>query len=39
MLADDADAAQRMLDDVDRQMRAAGWDDMREWKRQAGIAA
>jgi hypothetical protein len=37
-LSDDPDAAQRMLDDVDRRMRSAAWDDMREWKRQAGIA-
>jgi len=37
-LSDDREAAQRMLDEVDRRMRAAGWDDRREW-RQAGIAA
>jgi hypothetical protein len=38
-LGNDPQAAQRMLDDVDRRMRAARWDDMREWKRQAGVAA
>jgi len=39
MLGDDPDAAQRMLDIVDRRMRRARWDDMRQWKRHAGIAA
>jgi hypothetical protein len=38
-LGDDAEAAQRLLDDVDRRMRAAGWDDMRQWKRENGVAA
>jgi hypothetical protein len=38
-LGDDAEAAQQMLDDVDRRMRRARWDDMSEWKRQVGIAA
>jgi hypothetical protein len=39
MLSDDAAIGQRMLDAVDRRMRRAGWDDMRSWKRQAGVAA
>jgi uncharacterized protein YdaU (DUF1376 family) len=39
MLSDDAAEAQRMLDAVDRRMRQAGWDDMRQWKAQRGIAA
>jgi len=29
----------RLCNDVDARMRAAGWDDMREWKRGNGIAA
>jgi hypothetical protein len=28
-----------MLDAVDRRMRRSGWDDMAQWKRQAGVAA
>jgi hypothetical protein len=39
MLSDDAAIAQRMLDAIDRRMRRSGWDDMRGWKQQAGIAA
>lgn len=33
-LADDATEGQRMFDAVDRRMRAAGWDDMREWRQR-----
>ena len=29
---------QAMFDAVDHRMRAEGWDDMRDWKRQHGIA-
>jgi predicted nucleic acid-binding Zn ribbon protein len=32
------EAAQRVFDEVDLRMRRSGWDDMREWKRQRGIA-
>jgi hypothetical protein len=39
MLGDDAAEAQRMLDATDGRMRRAGWDDMRAWKAQHGIAA
>jgi uncharacterized protein YdaU (DUF1376 family) len=39
MLGDDPAEAQRMLDAVDRRMRAARWDDMRAWKAQHAIAA
>jgi hypothetical protein len=39
MLGDDAAVAQSMFDAVDRRMRQAGWDDMRQWKAQHGIAA
>jgi uncharacterized protein YdaU (DUF1376 family) len=39
MLGDDAAEAQRMLDATDGRMRRAGWDDMRQWKAQHGIAA
>jgi hypothetical protein len=39
LLGDDLAEGQRMLDAVDRRMRRSGWDDMREWKRQHGIAA
>jgi hypothetical protein len=39
MLDDDPAVAQHMLDATDARMRAAGWDDMRQWKRQHGIAA
>jgi hypothetical protein len=38
-LGDDPAAAKRMLDDTDRRMRRARWDDMRAWKHQRGIAA
>jgi hypothetical protein len=30
---------QEIFDAVDRRMRRAHWDDMREWKRQNGVAA
>lgn len=36
--SEDTEEAQRWLDFLDGQMRRAGWDDMREWKRQSGIA-
>jgi hypothetical protein len=39
MVDDDPAVAQRALDDTDRRMRGAGWDDMRAWKRENGIAA
>jgi len=39
LLDDDPAIAQRMLDETDRRMRRAGWDDMRDWRRQNGIAA
>ena len=39
MVDDDPAVAQRALDDTDRRMRCAGWDDMRAWKREHGIAA
>jgi hypothetical protein len=39
MVDDDPAVAQRAFDDTDRRMRAAGWDDMRAWKRENGIAA
>ena len=38
-LDDDPAVGQRMFDAVDARMRRAGWDDMRQWKQQAGIAA
>jgi hypothetical protein len=39
MLDDDPAVAQSMLDAVDRRMRQAGWDDMRQWRAQRGFAA
>jgi hypothetical protein len=40
MLDDDPAVAQSMLDAVDRRMRQAGWDDMRQWKlRRTGWVA
>lgn len=39
LLDDDPAVAQRALDDTDRRMRGAGWDDMRAWKRENGIVA
>jgi hypothetical protein len=40
MLGDDAAVAQSMFDAVDRCMRQAGWDDMRQWKlRRTGWVA
>jgi len=38
-LDDDPSVGQRALDTVDRRMRRCGWDDMRQWKRHAGIAS
>lgn len=37
MLDPDPKVAQRMLDDTDRRMRCANWDDMRQWKAAAGL--
>jgi predicted nucleic acid-binding Zn ribbon protein len=37
-LDDDPTVAQRAFDEVDHRMRAANWDDMREWRREQGIA-
>jgi hypothetical protein len=39
MVDPDPAVAQRALDDTDRRMRGAGWDDMRAWKRENGIVA
>jgi hypothetical protein len=39
MVDDDPAVAQRALDDTDRRMRGARWDDMRAWKREQGIGA
>ena len=39
MLDDDPAVVQRAFDDTDRRMRGAGWDDMRAWKREHGVAA
>lgn len=38
-LDDDPAVAQRAFDEVDHRMRCAGWDDMREWRREQGIGA
>ena len=39
MVDPDPAVAQRALDDTDRRMRAARWDDMRGWKQAQGVGA
>jgi hypothetical protein len=39
MGCDDSRSAQEWFDDIDRRRKRQGWDDMREWRQMAGLAA